>query len=263
MNNKNYTEEELMYLERSWGKVSITKIANKLNRKERAIQLKAFRLGLGAMLDNKDYLIGQDVINILGIDRKTFMKHVKERGLLAKEKYLTKNKKCLAIQYEDFISWVESNLNYWDATKSDILALELLGVNKGVLERKIKEDRDKLNRKTLLEKDIELIKELYENFNTYEEIAIKLNKDYETIKWKIHTLIQNEELEQNTKRGRLVRSINRSNYGWTKWQDDTLVKLFREGKTLKEISEVVGKSLSATKTRNQVLTKRIIKDMVI
>lgn len=161
------------------------------------------------------------------------------------------------------ISWVESNLNYWDATKSDILALELLGVNKGLLERKIKEDRDKLNRKTLLEKDIELIKELYENFNTYEEIAIKLNKDYETIKWKIHTLIQNEELEQNTKRGRLVRSINRSNYGWTKWQDDTLVKLFREGKTLKEISEVVGKSLSATKTRNQVLTKRIMKDMVI
>ena len=42
-----------------------------------------------------------------------------------------------------------------------------------------------------------------------------------------------------------------------------LIREFKKGKTLREISEMVGKSLAATKTRNQTLTKRIIQGLEI
>ena len=69
--------------------------------------------------------------------------------------------------------------------------------------------------------------------------------------------ISGGELEKNDLKGRFIRDINRANFGWTEEQDRTLIKLFREGKTLKEISEIVGKSLHATKSRNQKLGRLI------
>ena len=56
--------------------------------------------------------------------------------------------------------------------------------------------------------------------------------------------------------GKLVRRSNRENYGWSKAQDEILIDLFLQGVTLREISLKVGKSLAATKSRNQVLSKR-------
>ena len=64
-------------------------------------------------------------------------------------------------------------------------------------------------------------------------------------------------------RDRLVRVVNRENYGWLEWQDKMLIKEFRNGKSLREISEMVGKSLSATKSRNQTLSKRMIKGLAV
>ena len=261
---KRYTEEELFKLEQSWGKVSVETIAKKLNRTPTAIKSKAFKIGLSGMLDCKDYLIASDIANILNTDRKTIKKHITERGLKARKKFLTKGRQVICIEYSNFIEWLENNPNHWNSAKCDALALEMMGINKDFLERKIKEDKEKLDKTSLSTKDIESIKELYKKYYTYDDIAKKLNKNYSTIKWKIHTLIEQGKLEQNTKEGRLVRRSKRENYGWEKWQDEVLIRLYiKEGKTLKEISEIVGKSLSATKSRNQVLTRRLMNNMAI
>ena len=262
--NKSYTEEEKLFLESEWGKTSTEVIARKLNRTEEAIKEKAFKMGLGPMLDNKDFLIASEVCNIIGTNRKTLSKHISERGLKARGKSLTKDKKVISIKYEDLIKWLEKNPSYWNATKSDNLTLELLGMNKFFLEKKIKEDTKELEMTTLSDKEVEVLKELYKKFYTYEQIANRMCKKYSTVKWKIHTLIEQGELIPNTKEGRLVRSINRgSKYGWSKSQDEELIRLYREGKSLKEISEIVGKSLSATKTRNRTLSIRLMNNLAI
>lgn len=261
--SKHYTEEELMYLESNWGKISTRRIAKKLNRSEQAILTKGFRLGLGSLFDGKDYLIGSEITTILNIERKTLNRLINKESFPSKERYITGKKKCIATNYEEFIDWLKNNPNLWDSTKADTLSLRMMGLEENFLNRKIKEDEIRKQRKTLTDKDIEKIIEYHKQCYKYSDIAELLNKDYSTVKWKIHTLIKNGVLKVNTKEGKLLRNVNRKNYGWTKYQDETLIKLFLEGKTLREISEVVGKSLSATKSRNQLLTNRRLNNLSI
>ena len=257
-----YTEKELLYLEVNWGTHSISRMANKLKRSEKAILVKARRLGLGNPLDYKHYLIPSEVCELLGVTSKTLKKHFEKRGLKYKYKKIN-NRKITTIEYEDLIDWMMNNTQYWDGTKVDEYGLIALGFDEVILRNKIKEDTLKTQRTNLTEKDVKKIIELYKKYYKYEDIAKILNKEYQTVKWKIHTLIESGILEQNTKSGRLVRTINRENYGWQEWQDKILIKEFRNGKTLSEIAEMVGKSLGATKSRNQVLTKRMIKGLAI
>lgn len=257
-----YTEEELMYLEASWGKHSVSKIARELGRTEVAIKLKACRLGLGNPLDSKDYLIAKEVERLLGTNRKTLKKHLENRGLKHKTKIL-ENKRLVMVTFDNLIDWMVNNKKYWNGTRVDKLGLLAIGFDEKILNEKIKEDTIKEKRTTLTDKEKEKVKELYKQYITYEGIALKLNKEFSTIKWFLHTSIANGELEKNCDSNRLVRVTKRENYGWTEWQDRILITEFRNGKTLREISKKVGKSLSATKSRNQVLSKRLIKGLAI
>lgn len=259
---KKYTEDELLYLESSWGKMSVARIAGKLGRTVEAIESKARKMGLGDPLECKDFMIAVEVADLLGTDRKTLKRHFDERGLKCKYKKI-KNRKLVTVEYEDLIEWLMENPNYWNGTKVDKVGLISIGLDRDFLSSKIKEDEIKTYRTTLEERDVRRIAELYNKFYTYEQIAKVLNKDYQTVKWKIHTMLKEGKLIQKTKEGRMVRSMNRENYGWQEWQDRVLIKEFKNGKTLREISEIVGKSLSATKSRNQMLTRRIIKGLAV
>lgn len=53
---KNWTPQEEEYLEDKWGETSIPYIAKVLGRSETAVIIRAQRLGLGAFLDNGDYV---------------------------------------------------------------------------------------------------------------------------------------------------------------------------------------------------------------
>lgn len=259
---RKYTEAELVYLESSWGNVSVQRIASALGRTVEAVESKARKMKLGNPLDCKDFLIAVEVEELLGTDRKTLKKHFQQRGLKHKVRTL-KNRKLITVLYDDLLDWLIKNPEYWNGTKVDKLGLMSIGLDEKILDKKYKEDKLKEERTTLNDKDIQKIKEMYKQFITYEGIALALNKEYSTIKWKIHTLIKAGELERNTDSNRLVRVTNRENYGWAEWQDKILITEFKNGKTLKEISEMVGKSLGATKSRNQVLTRRIIKGLAI
>lgn len=261
--NCGYTEEELMWIERSWGKISTASIAKRLGRKESAIQLKAFRLGLGSMLDNKDYLILSEVAKIMGVDRNTVYKYKKIKNMPFKNKHLTSNQVVHSIEYEDFLQWLIDNINSWDATKVDKLSLLVLGFNQNILEAKIKKDTLEKERQTLSDSDIGIVIQMYKCCYTYQEIADRLNKNYHTIKYRIDCLVKEGKLERNKGKGRLIRRTERKSYGWQKWQDEALIRLFREGKTLKEISEIVGKTFCATKCRNQKLSKLMIKGKLV
>lgn len=259
---RRYTEAELIYLESSWGNVSVQKIAITLGRSIKAVEVKAGRMGLGNPLNRRDFLIAIEVEQLLGIDRNTLQKHLKNRGLKYKERTL-KNRKLVTVTYDDLVEWLEENQKHWNGNKVDKLGLISIGLSEKTLYEKCEKDRIEEQRKTFTKKEIVRLKEMYKQFITYEGIALALNKEFATVKWKIHTLIKNGELERNIDNNRLVRVTNREKYGWSKWQDEILITEFRNGKTLREISKMVGKSLSTTKSRNQVLTRRMMKGLAI
>lgn len=259
---KRYTESELIYLESSWGNVSVQRIASTLGRTVEAVEAKARKMKLGNPLECKDFLIAVEVEELLGVTRKTLQKHLHQRGLKHKVKSL-KTRKLVTVKYEDLIEWLLNNFKYWDATKVDKLGLIAIGMDEKIINKKYIEDTLKNKRKKLTDKDVEKIKRMYSEFITYKDIATALGKDCSSVKWKIHSLIKKGEIKSNTSNNRLVRVNNRKDYGWAEWQDKILIKEFRNGKTLKEISEMVGKSLSATKSRNQNLSRRLIKGLVV
>lgn len=258
-----YTEEDLIYLERSWGLLPVSRIAKKLGRGEEAIKLKAFRMGLGSQLDNIEFLLQRDIINLLNVDRKTVMRYIKEEGLKLEKCNLIKGRNLKSISYEDFLLWLEEKKEIIDWSKVDKTGILAIGFDSLELDKLIQLSSAKKQRKTLSVADKEKIKKMYQDFWKYEDIASTLNKEYGTIRWFLQSCFENGELEQNTKKGRLVRNIKRDGYGWEKWQDETLIKLFREGKTLREISEIVGKTLGATKSRNQKLSKMIMEGKLV
>lgn len=246
----------MLYLESSWGKTKISTISKKIGRSETAIKVKAYKLGLSSMLDNKDFLISRELEDLLGTDRKTIKKHINERGLKAKNKKLC-SKAYVVVEYEDLVDWLYSNPSYWNAAKSDTDALLAIGLNEDFLLSKKEEDSKNMKLRLFTNKETVLLKKLYREGYTYEKMASILNKNVSSIHYKLSYLSQTEDfvLDRNN-RGILKRTTG-SSYGWTKEQDEKLISMFLKGVTLKEIAKAVGKSYSATKTRNQVLTKLI------
>lgn len=259
---RRYTEAELAYLESSWGTVSVQKIAGALGRTVGAVLEKAYKMNLGNPLDCTDFLIAVQVKEMLGTDRKTLKRHFQERGLKHKVRTL-KNRKLITVQYEDLVEWLIENPQYWKGDKVDRLGLISIGLDEKFLDRKIDEDTKKRARKTLTDKEKEKVIKLYKEYITYKDIAMELNKDFSTIKWFLHTMMAEGKLEKNCDNNRLVRVTKRESCGWQEWQDRLLITEFRNGKTLREISEMVGKSLGATKSRNQMLSKRMMKGLVV
>ena len=259
---RRYTEAELVYLESSWGNVSVQRIASTLGRTVSAVENKASKMKLGNPLDCKDFLIAVEVEKLIGTDRKTLQRHFNERGLKHKVRTL-KNRKLITVQYDDLVEWLTENPQYWKGHKVDKLGLLSIGLDERLLDKKIEEDSLKKKRATLTPKEKERVKELYKQYITYEGIAEKLNKEFWVIHHCIHAMIANGEVERNTDTNRLVRVTKRENYGWQEWQDRILITEFRNGKTLREISEMVGKSLGATKSRNQMLSKRMMKGLAV
>lgn len=255
---KHYSEEELMYIEKSWGSVSIERMAKKLGRTPESIRIKCNELGLGTQIDSMEMLIKRDIVQLLNVDTKTVSRYVERHGLnIKKSNVFRGNRILLTISFDDFLNWLYEHEDLINWSKVDKLGLLTLGFEANKLEKLIEDSRRFNFRRELNDKEKEKIKEMYLNFYKYETIANKLGKEYQTVKWYLHTCFESGELEKNDLKGRFVRDINRANFGWTEEQDRTLIKLFREGKTLKEISEIVGKSLHATKSRNQKLGRLI------
>lgn len=250
---RTYSEDDLFYLERSWGLIPVSDIAKKLGRNEKSIKLKAYRMGLGSQLDNMEVLIKKDVINLLNSELKVINNYIKNHNLPFK-----KSGKRMVISYENFVQWLYDSQEVIKWEKVDKVGILSLGFDNLLLEKLIEESKQKTCRRTLSDKEKLKIKEMYNNFNKYEDIARKMDKEISTIKWYLHTCFKNGELVKNDLKGRLVRNINREGYGWTEWQDRQLVVLYRQGKTLKEIANIVGKPLSTVKSRNQKLTRMIM-----
>lgn len=252
---KAWSEEDLLYLESSWGKTKISTIAKKLGRTETAVKVKAFKLGLSSMLDNKDFLIAKELEDILGTDRKTIKRHIDERGLKARNKKLA-SKYYVVIEYEDLIEWMKLNTKYWNGAKVDTESLLAMGLDRNLLMKKKEEDTKKMQLKSFTSSEIEKLIELYKEGYTYEDIAKKLNKSKDAVHYKLTYLSEKGEVVRDRGNARgLIRRTSRANYGWTKEQDRKLVVMFLEGKTLREIALEVGKTYAATKSRSQVLTK--------
>ena len=89
---KKWSKSELEYLDEAWGKTSIKKIAQKLNRSENAVKIKAQRINKGAFLENGEYISCNQLFRILGIDYGySLNKWIKEYNFPIKKQKVNNN----------------------------------------------------------------------------------------------------------------------------------------------------------------------------
>lgn len=120
---RNWTREEIAYLEEKWGVLSRPVIAEKLNRSELGVQQKAQRLGLGDAATHIDGITISQLSHVINTHYGLIKNWIEKYDFPAKRKRLTEHRKVLYVRYNDFWTWAEQNKQMIDFSRFDRLAL--------------------------------------------------------------------------------------------------------------------------------------------
>ncbi|WP_025693249.1 SAM domain-containing protein [Paenibacillus zanthoxyli] len=116
-----WSEKEVQYLIQNWSEKGLSYCAKRLKRTEIAVKLKAKRLGLGGIVKGSEYLSGQSVANILGIDIHSVLRWM-DNGLLKYKNAPFSNRTdgrrtITMITLEDLEQFLRDNFELWDSRK--------------------------------------------------------------------------------------------------------------------------------------------------
>ncbi len=114
--SRRWTKEELEFLDENWGIRSLPYLANKLERSQEAVSLKAYRLGYIRMLDSGDYITFRKLLSALGYDSSnTYAQEswISNRGCPVRYKKV-KASRFRIIYISDFWQWAEQNQYFLD-----------------------------------------------------------------------------------------------------------------------------------------------------
>ncbi|MFA0816006.1 MAG: hypothetical protein ACC608_09495 [Anaerofustis sp.] len=235
---KPWTQEEYDYLEDNWGLKSLQAIANHLNRSEAAINIKVFRLGLGAFLENGEYVTFNQLCLALGRTGGTgyMMKSwVEERGFPIKHKRVN-NCKFKVVYLDEFWKWAEKNRTFIDFSKveENIIGKEPEWVRE---QRKLDWDKKvkfRICPWTIIEDD-ELRHLLQQSKYTYDEISVKMHRTVGAIQRRCIDLNLSE---------RPIKANNQTK--WTAGDIEALELFIKQGMSYEIMAEKMsGKSSKA------------------
>jgi len=171
-----WSTEEVNFLKDNWGKYKLPVIAQKLNRTEKAVLIKAKRLGIGPSRSGQGLLTARELARTLGVDAHTIIDYWIPCGLKANQK-VTKSKFAYwQINTTDWWQWAKQNQDKFDSRRIEPL---ILGPEPEWMENKRQSDkhlpRRRLQRWTPAD-DAKLHHFLVTTKLTYGEIGEKLGR---------------------------------------------------------------------------------------
>ena len=237
---RKWTLEEKQYLEDNWGTLSIGTIAKNLSRSRNAIEVMKNRLGLGAFLDNGDYVTMNQLLVTLGIRSGGYKKisWIQNRNFPVHKKRVGTNS-FKVVYLEEFWEWAEKNRDLLDFSKFEE---NILGIEPEWAKEKRRHDVQK-NRKYITTpwtaaEDQKLIRLLNRQKYSYEELSRELRRTNGAIYRRIYTL------------GLKDRPIKADNH--IKWAEEELRvigEMIKAGNSYEAMAERIGKSTKAIRGR--------------
>lgn len=192
MRNKPWTKEEEELLEDLYGRVSIPGIAKRLGRSVGAINVRKARLGLGAFLDNGDYITLAQLLRAVkgreSVDGYANISWIKNRGLPVHYKRVGQ---CSfkVVKLADFWKWAEVNKAFLDFSK---MPERILGKEPAWVKAKRRADVQNNSIRKLTpwtkEEDARLTAYIKEGKKTGGEIANLLKRSYGAVIRRCSTL---------------------------------------------------------------------------
>lgn len=238
-----WTKEEITFLEESWGYKSVKTIAKMLNRSENAVLIKKDKLGLGAFLENGDYITFKQLLGTLGYcETGSWIEKswIENRGFSIKYKRVNKNR-FKVVNLNDFWKWAEKNQSFLDFSKFERYAL---GKEPKWVEAK--RQRDIINNanykksKWTQSEDERLIFLVNQYKYTYQEISKMMQRTENAIGHRL--------AELNIK----ARPIKKDSHltKWTKKETEELKRLIKDGYDFETMQNVlINKSVRSIRSK--------------
>ena len=251
---KNWTKQEEEYLAENWGTLSVARIAKNLGRTENAIIVRKCRLGLGAFLDNGEYVTwNQFPIAYCGSSSSgtyRMTSWVKNRNFPIHIKRVNKNSFKI-VYLEEWWEWAEKNIDFLDFSNMEE---NILGKEPEWVKEKRKNDienkRKIINTPWTNAEDDKLRFLVSKHKYTYDDLSRMLRRTNGAIQRRLCDL------------GIKDRPLKADNHiRWTRDELYTLGEMIKDGCGYEMISESIGKSGKAIRGRvyNMYLTENLDK----
>lgn len=236
-----WTTKEIMYLEESWGSVSLKTLAKKLERSTEAIKQKAARMGLGRNYFNFDGITMNQLAIATNIEWHVLKLWIDKYNLPAKQKVFASEKPIWVIRYDEFWKWAEQHKNLLNFKK---IEPNSIGPEPEWAKEKRKADQlanSKSWRIWTPEDDRILISMVNAHKYTYPEIAKALKRTEGAVKRRL--------MDLNSK-ARPVRLPNHTKY--TDEEVALLLDMFQKGYSCETIAARLGNGKSALGVRGKL-----------
>ena len=234
-----WTEKDIQYLQNRIGKYSLEKIAKKLNKTPKAVAIKAKRLGMGAINYLSDDVTARELGRAVGVDGKTIIRWVNNKGLKAVKKKLSLKREFWRININDFWEWAEKNKDSikWSRFEKNALGKEPCWVREA--RKQYLEKPQNMDRKWNKEQD-KILKMYWDVGKTPEEIGTILNRSSTSIKRRAHRINLNSRKIQ-------IR--------WKPVEVEILIDMKIKGFTDEEIAIELGRSYGSVSWKRKKLIK--------
>ena len=232
---RNWTLEEVEYMQNHWGDLSIKSIASKLKRSIHSVKVKARKVGLRRMIHSGEYITFNQLFNIIkgkwgvGQDYKMLMKAnfpIKYQRII--------NQQVKVVYMDEFWDWFEQNKHLIDLKKTNNgdFGYEPAWVD----EKRCADKRAAEYKKTpwTAAEDDYLRKLLNSYKYGYREISIKLKRTEGALKRRMNDLNIKE---------RPLRADNHT--PWTNDEIEKVKKLYLKGYKSQIIAEYIDRSALA------------------
>ena len=232
MPRREWTKEEVEYLDERWGQVSLNGICKKLNRSINSVKLKAQRMGLTNPAEHFDGLTMHQLSIAIGTPYTTMKTWIKTHGFPARRKVFCKELEVWVVRYDEFWNWAEKNKSRINFAKFEPLAI-------GPEPEWVKDKRDadilrnkKPHNTPWSEQDDSKLLDLISHYNySYSEIAIKLNRTEAAVKRRLFDIKHPG------------RPIGRDTHiKYTQEEVDTICEMIEKGYSIDVIARKTGKS---------------------
>lgn len=239
--NKNWTAEEIQFLEDKWGALSVESIAKRLDRSPNAINVMKNRIGLGAFLESGEYVTFNQLLLSLGITGGSgyFMTSwVRNRNFPLKYKRVLNNR-FKVVYLKDFWGWAEKNRSMIDWSKVE---QRILGQEPNWVKAQREADfqtKSKIKTTPWTRSEDELLKSLLKQFRySYKDLSKRLLRTEGAIQRRITDL------------GLKERPLKADNHIlWTAEEYHMLGEMLKQRLSYELMSERLGKSVKALRGR--------------
>lgn len=233
---KDWTDEEIEYLESSWGVTTMPGIAKKLGRSVQGVRQKAYAIGLSRFMDNGSYVTLHQLLLALGLKSSYSYLNMKLKNRGLPIRYKTAIRKRYKIVYlNEFWKWAKENQTHLNFSKFEE---NMLGPEENWV--KVKRYNDSKIKRTVnvtpwTEKEDRILEDLInkQKYN-YTEIARRLRRSEGAVTRRINDL---------GLKGRPLREAPHN--VWTKEQLETLKEMLLKRSLYMDMADKIGKSEKA------------------